>query len=51
MYKIIYNDNVIDVVKDLKYLRYLENGLRNAFDFSGTPIKISLKAKAGQEDK
>lgn len=33
------------------YLRYLENGLRNAFDFSGTPIKISLKAKAGQEDK
>ena len=24
MYKIIYNDNVIDVVKDLKYLRYLE---------------------------
>lgn len=24
MYKIIYNDNVIDVVKELKYLRYLE---------------------------
>ena len=33
------------------YLRYLENGLRNAFDFSGTPIKISLKAKANPEDK
>lgn len=33
------------------YLRYLENGLRNAFDFSGTPIKITLKAKANPEDK
>lgn len=32
------------------YLRYLENGLRNAFDFSGTPIKISLKSK-GEDNK
>lgn len=27
------------------YMRYLENGLRHAFDFSGTPIKIILKNK------
>lgn len=27
------------------YMRYLENGLRHAFDFSGTPIKITLKNK------
>lgn len=33
------------------YLRYLENGLRNAFDFSGTPIKITLKPKVGAENK
>lgn len=32
------------------YLRYLENGLRNAFDFSGTPIRISLKSK-GEDNK
>ena len=30
------------------YLRYLENSLRKAVDFSGTPIKIIVK---GQEDK
>lgn len=27
------------------YMRYLENGIRNAFDFSGTPIKITLRNK------
>ena len=27
------------------YMRYLENGLRDAFDFSGTPIKLELKNK------
>ena len=27
------------------YLRYLENSIRNAVDFSGTPIKIILKSK------
>lgn len=34
--------------KDLmhfSYLRYLENSIRNAVDFSGTPIKIILKSK------
>ncbi|MBQ7653173.1 MAG: ribosome biogenesis GTPase Der [Clostridia bacterium] len=28
------------------YMRYLENGLRNAFDFSGTPIKLEFKNKS-----
>lgn len=27
------------------YLRYLENNIRKAFDFSGTPIRIKLKCK------
>ncbi len=27
------------------YLRYLENNLRRAFDFTGTPIRIKLKCK------
>lgn len=34
--------------KDLmhfSYLRYIENNIRNAVDFSGTPIKIILKSK------
>lgn len=34
-----------DKLIHFSYLRYLENGLRNAFDFSGTPIKISLRNK------
>lgn len=38
--------------KDLmhfSYLRYLENSIRNAVDFSGTPIKIILKSKSEKE--
>lgn len=38
--------------KDLmhfSYLRYLENSIRNAVDFSGTPIKIILKSKSDKE--
>ncbi|MGN0960847.1 MAG: ribosome biogenesis GTPase Der, partial [Christensenellales bacterium] len=31
------------------YLRYLENSIRNAVDFSGTPIKIILKSKSDKE--
>ena len=27
------------------YLRYLENRLRESFDFEGTPIRIKLKRK------
>lgn len=29
------------------YKRYLENGLREAFDFTGTPIKLEFKDKRG----
>ena len=38
--------------KDLmhfSYLRYLENSIRNAVDFSGTPIKIILKSKSEKD--
>lgn len=38
--------------KDLmhfSYLRYLENSIRNAVDFTGTPIKIILKSKSDKE--
>ena len=30
---------------DNSYLRYLENSLRKAFNFAGTPIKINFKNK------
>lgn len=38
--------------KDLmhfSYLRYLENSIRNAVDFSGTPIRIILRSKSDKE--
>ena len=38
--------------KDLmhfSYLRYLENSIRTAVDFTGTPIKIILKSKSEKE--
>ena len=31
------------------YRRYIENGLRKAFDFSGTPIKLVLRNKTDQD--
>ena len=31
------------------YVRYIENTLRKAFDFSGTPIKISVRNKNEDE--
>ena len=31
------------------YLRYLENNIRKAFDFSGTPIRITLKSKREED--
>lgn len=31
------------------YLRYLENNIRKAIDFSGTPIKIKLKSKKEED--
>ena len=36
--------NDINLMTD-NYLRYLENNLRKAFDFTGTPIRIKLKCK------
>jgi len=32
------------------YRRYLENKLREAFDFSGTPIRIRLRARGDRDD-
>ena len=31
------------------YLRYLENNIRKAIDFSGTPVKIKLKSKKEED--
>ena len=36
--------NDINLMSD-NYLRYLENNIRKAFDFSGTPIQIKMKCK------
>lgn len=33
------------------YQRYLENKLRETFNFEGTPIKISLKRHTGKDDR
>ena len=30
-------------------LRYLENTIRNAYDFSGTPIKVVVREKKDEE--
>ncbi len=32
------------------YLRYLENGVRESFDFSGTPIRIIVRDKTDEND-
>ena len=32
------------------YLRYLENGIRESFDFSGTPIRIIVRDKTEEND-
>ena len=32
------------------YLRYLENGLREAFDFSGTPIRVIVRDKTEENE-
>ena len=32
------------------YLRYLENGVRDSFDFSGTPIRIIVRDKTEEND-
>ncbi len=33
------------------YLRYIENGLREAFGFRGTPIRIFVKARREEQDR
>ena len=33
------------------YLRYIENKLRETFNFEGTPIKLTLKRRSKASDK
>ncbi|MBC7345850.1 MAG: ribosome biogenesis GTPase Der [Clostridia bacterium] len=33
------------------YLRYLENRLREAYDFQGTPVRFLLREKSGRQEK
>ena len=40
--------NDIKLMSD-NYLRYLENNIRKAFDFSGTPIQIKMKCKKEED--
>ena len=41
-------DEQLSFLKD-NYLKYLENKLREAFGFKGTPIKISAKEKGEKQ--
>ena len=38
-----------ETLMHFSYRRYIENGLRKAFDFSGTPIKLVLRNKTDQD--
>ena len=38
-----------DTLMHFSYKRYIENGLRKAFDFSGTPIKLVLRNKQEEQ--
>ena len=38
-----------ETLMHFSYKRYLENGLRKAFDFSGTPIKLILRNKQEEQ--
>ena len=40
--------NDIHLMQD-NYLRYLENSIRKAFDFAGTPIRITMKCKKEED--
>ena len=40
-----------ETLMHFSYKRYLENGLRNAFDFGGTPIKLVLRTKNKEEEE
>lgn len=39
-----------ETLMHFSYKRYIENGLRKAFDFSGTPIKLVLRNKTDKDD-
>ena len=36
-------------IMHFSYKRYLENALRKAFDFSGTPIRLRIRNKGNEE--
>ncbi len=40
--------NDVNLMTD-NYLRYLENNIRKAFDFTGTPIRITMKCKKEED--
>ena len=40
--------NDVKLMSD-NYLRYLENSIRKAFDFTGTPIRITMKCKKEED--
>ena len=40
--------NDITLMTD-NYLKYLENNIRKAFDFTGTPIRITMKCKKEED--
>ena len=42
--------NHADMVNET-YRRYLENRLRSAFDFTGTPIRLRFRNKSNKEPK
>ena len=46
MFALFVND---EGLMHFSYERYLENTIRAAYDFSGTPIKISVRAKTDEE--
>lgn len=39
-----------ETLMHFSYRRYIENGLRKAFDFSGTPIKLVLRNKSDKDE-
>ena len=39
-----------DTIMHFSYKRYLENSIRKAVDYSGTPIKLIVKSKSNDEE-
>ncbi|MBQ8425128.1 MAG: hypothetical protein IJX17_03790, partial [Clostridia bacterium] len=40
--------NDVNLMTD-NYLRYLENNIRKAIDFTGTPVRLKLKSKKEED--